>query len=108
MAELLSAATGLSFSSEQLLHLAERVSNVERAFNVREGLGRSADTLPDRLLETPSAGQVVELDALLDDFYAECGWDLTTGIPTPDRLRDLALEEFVADLETLPATGTGT
>jgi aldehyde:ferredoxin oxidoreductase len=107
LAELLSAATGLSFSSEQLLHLAERVSNIERAFNVREGLRREADTLPERLLETPSAGQVVELDALLDDFYAECGWDLTTGIPTPDRLRDLELDEVVAHLETLPAVGSG-
>ena len=46
----LNAFTGLNYSVEGLYRMAERGSNLERMFNVREGLTREWDTLPDRLL----------------------------------------------------------
>jgi aldehyde:ferredoxin oxidoreductase len=98
LTELISAATGFDFSLEDLYHLSDRVSNVERAFNVREGVRREADTLPRRLLNEPLEGQVVELDTLLDDFYAACGWDPTTGIPTRQKLHDLDLDDIANQL----------
>jgi aldehyde:ferredoxin oxidoreductase len=100
LAALISTATGLDFSLDKLLLLAERVSNVERAFNVREGVRRKDDTLPPRLLTEPLNGQVVELDLLLDDFYTVCGWDVTTGIPTEEKLNQLGLEEIASELKT--------
>jgi aldehyde:ferredoxin oxidoreductase len=99
LAELISAATGFDFSLEDLYHLADRVSNVERAFSVREGVRREADTLPRRLLTEPLEGQVVELDTLLDDFYAACGWDSMTGIPTRQKLHDLDLDDIADQLD---------
>ncbi len=104
LAELLNAATGLNLSVSDLYTICERGSNIERAFNVREGVRRSADTLPRRLLKEsvksgPNVGQVVELDTLLDDFYKLCGWDIETGIPTPARLRELGLEKIAEDME---------
>jgi len=105
IAELLDAATGFDWSADDLYTIGERGANIERAFNVREGLLRSWDTLPKRLLTEsvksgPTKGQIVELDALLDEFYKICGWDVETGIPTPDKLDQLGLHEIARDMES--------
>ncbi len=107
LADLISAATGLSFSLEQLTQLGERVSNVERSFNVRVGVGRADDTLPRRLLVEPVGGQVVELDPLLDDFYSACGWHQTTGAPTSAKLRELGLDDVASQLYDISQSGAG-
>ena len=92
----LNAFTGLDYSGEGLYQMAERGSNLERMFNVREGLTRKWDTLPDRLLRQnpangPNTHQVVELETLIDDYYTLCGWDLKTGIPRREKLEELGL-----------------
>ena len=92
----LNAFTGLDYSVEGLYQMAERGSNLERMFNVREGLTRKWDTLPDRLLRQnpangPNIHQVVELETLIDDYYTLCGWDLETGIPRREKLEELGL-----------------
>ena len=104
LAELLNAATGFNNSLDDLYTIGERGSNIERAFNVREGLRRSWDTLPPRLLTEsvkcgPTKGQVVEIEGLLTDFYKLCGWDVETGIPTPGKLNELGLQGVAKDLE---------
>ena len=105
IAELLNAATGCNWSAGDLYAIGERGSNIERAFNVREGVRRSWDTLPHRLLAEsvrsgPNMGQVVELDTLLNDFYGLCSWDIETGIPTPDKLNELGLQKIGKDMES--------
>lgn len=102
-AELLNAATGFNWTLDDLYAIGERGSNIERAFNVREGLRRSWDTLPHRLLTEsvksgPTKGQVVELDILLNDFYKLCGWDIETGIPTQKKLSELGLRKIARDM----------
>jgi len=106
LAGMLSGATGLDLSEEDMQIIGERGSNIERAFNVREGLRRSWDTLPERLLkESVPAGstksQVVELEPLLDDFYSVCGWDLKTGIPGQQRLNELGLPKIARDMRNI-------
>ena len=78
----------------------ERIYNLARAFNVREGCRREHDTLPKRLLEEPLAdgpaeGLVVDLEPLLDAYYSFRGWDPNTGIPTDEKLTALGLEEII-------------
>ncbi len=97
-AELLQAATGWAFTGEDVRRIGERIVNVERLFNAREGIGRKDDTLPARFLReplppgNPSAGAVVELEPMLDEYYRARGWDLTTGLPTREKLRELGLD----------------
>ncbi len=103
LAGLLSAATGYDLTADDLYTIGERASNVERCFNVREGLRRAWDTLPDRLLKEsppagPTRGQVVDLEPMLDDFYQVCRWDIQTGIPTSDKLRELGLQRLAGDM----------
>lgn len=83
--------------------IGERVYNLARAFSVREGLTRANDTLPKRLLEEPlpegpAKGHVNNLPLLLDAYYELRGWDKATGKPTPEKLRELGLEELIPDM----------
>jgi aldehyde:ferredoxin oxidoreductase len=91
------AVTGIKLSEDEALRIAERINNLERLFNLREGMSRKDDTLPPRLLKEPmptgpSQGNTVPLDRMLDEYYEIMGWD-NNGIPTADRMRELGLEE---------------
>jgi len=106
-AKALSAATGFSFTDKDLLTIGERICNLERAYNVREGLSRKDDTLPDRYLKEvyprgPSAGKVVPLEGMLDDYYEARGWDKKTGRPTQTKLIELGLSQVAEDLNAIP------
>ena len=102
--EALNAATGFDWSAEELYKVSERGIALERMFNVREGLRRNWDTLPLRLLKEspvsgPNVGRVVDLQPLLDDLYRLRGWNLKSGIPTPENLRALGLGHVIPDIE---------
>jgi len=77
---MLSAATGVKRSAEDFVLVGERIWNLERLFNLREGFDRRDDTLPNRLLkealqEGPTKGQIVELEPMLEEYYRFRGWD---------------------------------
>jgi aldehyde:ferredoxin oxidoreductase len=103
---LIASATGWPFGVEEFRTSGERIYNLQRAFCVREGIDRSKDLLPARLMEEPlpdgpAAGMVIDRDTLemmKDAYYQFRGWDQATGIPTPQKLRDLGLEELIADM----------
>jgi len=98
-AELLQAATGWDLTGEEVRRIGERIVNLERLFNARSGIGRKDDTLPARFIDeplpdgNPSAGAVVELEPMLDEYYRARGWDIETGLPTPETLRRLDLRQ---------------
>ncbi|MGB9867018.1 MAG: aldehyde ferredoxin oxidoreductase family protein [Bacillota bacterium] len=98
-ADLLRAVSGLPLDGSDVQQACERVVNLERCFNAREGITRTDDTLPRRFLEEPlgpecgpSGGSVVELQPMLEEYYLARGWDPETGLPTPVKLRQLGLE----------------
>jgi aldehyde:ferredoxin oxidoreductase len=97
-AELLNATTGWDLIGEGVRKIGERIVNLERLFIAREGITRKDDTLPKRFLETPlpegsgpSTGSILELDAMLDEYYQARGWDLETGLPTNEKVEELGL-----------------
>lgn len=100
LSQLVNAATGFDYATVKEFELVgERISTLARLFNVREGLARQEDTLPERSLahplpSGPAKGHVVELDPLLDEYYELVGWD-ENGVPTPRRVRELGLDELV-------------
>jgi aldehyde:ferredoxin oxidoreductase len=99
IAELFSAVTGVDMSGDEMMKVGERIYNVERVFNVREGCRRKDDTLPKKYLtleQTPrgqSGLDETDLQKMLDDFYGFKGWD-SDGIPTTQKLKELRLAEF--------------
>lgn len=84
--------TGQTFSSGHLQEIGGRIFNLERMYNLREGLTAKDDTLPPRILnesiyETMDAGH--PLADLLPRYYKLRGWN-NDGIPlrtTLDKLQ---------------------
>jgi len=103
-ANLMEAVTGLKYTPGEIQTVGERINNLARAFNVREGFTRDDDTLPDRLMTEPlkegaSRGQLISKDdfkQMLDEYYTERGWDMNTGAPGREKLTELGLE-YVAE-----------
>jgi len=87
--------TGLRYTTGDLIKVGERVWNLERLYNLREGFTRNDDTLPPRLmnepvLDGPSKGWVSQLVPMLNEYYRARGWD-EDGVPRPARLAELEL-----------------
>jgi len=109
--DIFNVVTGMDLTVAQAEETAERIWNVIRAFNVREGMRRAADTLPKRFLEEPipdgpSKGMVVSrqmLETMKDDYYSVRGWDLQTAIPLPERLLKLDLPDIAEDMRKILA-----
>lgn len=95
LADLMSAVTGVTYSTEDFMKAGARIWNMERLFNLRAGLTAKDDTLPERILKDPiktgpSKGEINHLDKMLPEYYQLRGWD-KDGVPTEKRLKELSL-----------------
>jgi aldehyde:ferredoxin oxidoreductase len=120
---MLSAVTGREVDEEGLYLIGERVMNVQRAIQVREGhKGRESDTLPDALFTMPLKGNPMnpdvqapgkdgeitsrlgivvdrgEFERMKGDYYELRGWDTATGMQTIKKLKELELPEIAQEL----------
>lgn len=105
-AEIFSDLTGWRIDQFELMKIAERVWNLKRCFNVREGVSRKDDTLPKRFMEPvvsgPTKGQaVVNLNGMLDEYYEASGWNVKTGVPTKEKLEEMELKDVAEELAKL-------
>ncbi|MBU0544807.1 MAG: aldehyde ferredoxin oxidoreductase C-terminal domain-containing protein, partial [Proteobacteria bacterium] len=98
--------TGLEFTPVELWEIAERCNNLERLFNLREGLTRNdlkkGDMLNHRYFDEPTrrgapdvVGRTIDrqkFNKMVDQFYNHCGWD-KKGIPTSETMQRLGLNQ---------------
>ncbi len=101
--EVVNAATGWNMSLKEFLEIGAKGWDIPRAFNIREGLTREHDTLPQRIMRPLPDGDFKGkeipremLDKMIEDFYELRGWDRKSGIPTERRLQEAKLN-FVAE-----------
>lgn len=104
---MLFAVTGIEEFTDwaYLGRVGERVWNLDRAFNVRDGFDRRHDTLPQRFQTEPlhvidaegEGSMVKNLDGFLDEYYRLRGWT-GNGIPTREKLEELGLGYVVKDM----------
>jgi aldehyde:ferredoxin oxidoreductase len=109
---------GREISGEELLTAGERIVNLERLYNVRLGLLRADDRLPDRFTSEPlevyafnrdeatgdvqpspepvHVGVLRDFDGMLDRYYRLRGWD-ENGVPTPETLHRLGVDVVSKD-----------
>lgn len=104
--DLVNAATGWEMESKELYTIGERIWNMIRLFNVREGFSRKEDQLPERVFCDPltsgmAKGRTInreDFEKMLNDYYEIRGWD-ENGIPTREKCRDLDLENYRGNVE---------
>jgi aldehyde:ferredoxin oxidoreductase len=81
----------------RLLNIGERAYTLQRMFNIREGITREHDYLPERIQKIPEFGrysstsqcEIKHYEQMLDEYYEIRGWDKKTGIPTKEKLQQL-------------------
>jgi aldehyde:ferredoxin oxidoreductase len=96
LVQLLNSVTGWEIDVQELLRRGERMFNLKRMFNVRLGIRKKDDTLPERLLtvarqQTLAAGCLPDLESMLDEYYQVRGWS-SQGVPLPRTLSGLDLD----------------
>ncbi|MBN2324063.1 MAG: aldehyde ferredoxin oxidoreductase family protein [Spirochaetes bacterium] len=96
---ILNIITGWELTKDEFLESGERIFNLKRLYNIREGISRKDDILPPRILNNPRGGgsgdNIPLLNVMLRDYYRERGWD-EFGIPTKGTSRKLGLNKYYA------------
>jgi len=103
-ASLFSAVTGWDATYSTLLsEYGERIWNMTRMFNWREGFQREHDTVPPRFKEPLPSGPAKghkftdeDINKMLDEYYSKRGWD-EQGKPTKEKLIELGLDSMASD-----------
>jgi len=83
----LNSITGWEYSLEDLLETGNRIFNLKRLINLREGITAADDTLPDRVCTGPGGRS---LNSLLQEYYSLRGWT-SRGVPEKKLLARLGL-----------------
>ncbi len=111
MAEMLHPLTGFEEFGDirQLRLIAERISNLRRCFNVREGVTRKREQLHPRFTEEPipdgpGKGHVCNLTPMLDEYYEVRNWS-QDGLPTRSELTRLGLQDVATELTKMGKVG---
>ena len=103
-AAMVKAVTGWDVTLQELLEVGERRVNMMRAFNAREGIARDQDKLAAKFFDRPLKGgptdgvmvDKAQFEAALQEYYHQCGWDESSGIPKRETLKRLGLN-WLAD-----------
>jgi aldehyde:ferredoxin oxidoreductase len=93
--------TGFSSAPDEFRMIGERINNLARLFNNREGFTRKEDSLPVKMMSSHQdeagpegmAFDQEELDLMLDEYYEARGWT-KNGLPTDQKLKELGLRNY--------------
>ncbi len=89
--------TGMSFDIERVKTLGKRILTLKRLFNLKMGFTRKMEHIPKILLTPLGGGQegaVPDTNILFTEFYKYLDWDLETGKPSDEIIKELGLEEY--------------
>ena len=101
--KLIELNTGLEFSQTDLWDIANRCYTIERLFNLREGMTRKDDWLPDRYFDEPTKlglpvarGKSIDREkfrAMIDEYYKLHEWN-KKGVPKSQLLKRLEISDL--------------
>jgi aldehyde:ferredoxin oxidoreductase len=121
-AKVFEAATGLP--AEEVERGAERICNLQRAILIREGRKLPQADYPPEFnfaepIPAPAPGKKVivpgpggetaditgrtldrgKFDEMLKEYYRIRGWDESTGMPLPETLKKLGLDDLLTEIQ---------
>jgi len=95
--QMVQGVTGWNTSVYEGLRVGERVVNLCRVYNMREGLTAADDKLPDRFHTPTRKGALKEtaidreaLNKAIRTYYRLSSWD-ESGVPTQEKLEELGI-----------------
>ena len=105
----LNAVTGWQLDEAAFYRVADRIWNLEKVFNSREGFRRIDDYVPKRFTTDaftvgPKAGAILlpeKQEQILDEYYTKRGWDIKTSLPGEAKLKELALDDCIPVIKSL-------
>ena len=88
--EFLNTVTGWEMEPQELMKIGERIVNLQRLINLRDGYQRDSDRLPSRMFEPAMQGFRANkapfgFSEALDEYYRLRGWD-QEGVPTAEKI----------------------
>lgn len=103
IAEVLSAASGLELTSDEVMLMGRRTITLERLCCALLGYTRDDDILPYRLMnefspskrENSGDNSTEMLERMKDDYYRLHGWDMERGWPKKETLEMLGMGELI-------------
>ncbi len=98
MSRILSGLLDHDIPVSELETSGERIWNIFRLFNVREGFDFKDDSLPERIFKDAlksgvTNGKIIPRDQfinMLQEYYQIRGWD-SNGVPLPEKLKQLGI-----------------
>lgn len=102
--DMYEAVTGHRLAFDEAMTIGERILNVQRCFNIKQGLTPEDDDLSERLLTAPADGPAKgisvrpHLKGMLHEYYQLMGWDHKTGKPLRHTLKRLGLNKEMHDM----------
>ena len=106
IAELYSSLTGIILTPAEIMKVSERAWTIGKLLNAREGFTRKDDKAPvawfQPLIQEGKEYHITDyyqtselnrsdIEALLEDYYDERGYDKKSGLPTKEKLKELGL-----------------
>lgn len=96
---LLRYTTGWDLTLDEMMKIGERSFNIKRLINVKCGMSKKDDILPERILTHPlteggTKGYLPKQEKMLKEYYQERGWD-ENGVPTSEKLCELSLNKDI-------------
>lgn len=93
--EWLRYVAGWDLTLKELMGIGEGIFNLKRMYNVKCGITRSDDTIPERILKEPrteggAKGNLPPLEGMLEEYYTARGWD-DRGVPLKVTVERLGL-----------------
>lgn len=99
--EYLNAVTGWNQTGEEYLRCGERILNLRKAFNAREGIKPADQKIHRRALGIPPLktgplkGVTVNINELEEILFGFAGWEGETGSPAEEKMKELGLDTFL-------------
>jgi aldehyde:ferredoxin oxidoreductase len=105
LGKAIEASTGWeNFTGEEALAVGRRVSHLLRVYNLRCGITADMEKPSKRYgsvaVDGPMAGKddlYVHWEEIRQRYYALMGWDLKTGRPFPETLKEAGLADLIPD-----------
>lgn len=102
LSKIVQAVTGFNLNEDNLMEIGERIIQLERVFNLSNGMTPADDRLPERFIseELPtgvSKGEKYDLKPVLARYYKLRHWDLKNGWPSDKTLSRLGISKTSAE-----------